>query len=31
MKTTLICTVGGSHQPILRAVEEVRPDHFGLG
>ncbi len=26
-KTTLICTVGGSHQPILRAIEQLRPDH----
>ena len=26
MPSTLICTVGGSHQPILRAIEENRPD-----
>ncbi len=27
MKATLICTVGGSHEPILRAISGVRPDH----
>jgi len=26
-KTTLLCTVGGSHQPIVRAIEHLRPDH----
>ncbi|QWF71552.1 TIGR02710 family CRISPR-associated protein [Methylomonas paludis] len=25
--TILICTVGGSHQPIVSAINEVRPDH----
>ncbi len=25
--TTLLCTVGGSHQPIVRAIEHLRPDH----
>ncbi|WP_022947123.1 TIGR02710 family CRISPR-associated CARF protein [Methylohalobius crimeensis] len=25
--TTLICTVGGSHQPIVRAVNELQPDY----
>lgn len=25
-RTTLFCTVGGSHQPILRAIESYRPD-----
>ncbi len=25
--TILICTVGGSHQPIVTAIEELRPDH----
>ncbi len=27
MKTILILTVGGSHEPILRAISGVRPDH----
>jgi len=27
MKTTLICTVGGSHQPIVTAIETLRPDY----
>ncbi len=27
MSLTLICTVGGSHVPVLRAIEENRPDH----
>ena len=27
MTTTLICTVGGSHQPIIKAIEHMRPDH----
>ncbi len=26
MKTTLICTVGGSHQPIVRAIQDTRPE-----
>ncbi len=26
MKTTLICTVGGSHQPIVRAIDTLQPD-----
>lgn len=26
MTQTLICTVGGSHQPIVSAIEELRPD-----
>lgn len=26
-QTILICTVGGSHQPIVSAIEELRPDH----
>lgn len=26
MKTLLICTVGGSHQPILKAIEAAQPD-----
>ena len=26
MKTLLICTVGGSHQPILKAITELQPD-----
>lgn len=26
MTTILICTVGGSHQPIVTAIKEVRPD-----
>ena len=26
MNTTLICTVGGSHEPILEAIRSVRPD-----
>lgn len=25
--TTLLCTVGGSHEPILAAIREVQPDH----
>ncbi len=27
MTTTLLCTVGGSHQPIIKAIEHLRPDH----
>lgn len=27
MRRVLICTVGGSHEPIIRAIESVRPDH----
>ncbi len=26
MNTTLICTVGGSHEPIVRAIESLAPD-----
>lgn len=26
MKTLLICTVGGGHQPIIKAIEESQPD-----
>ena len=26
MKTTLICTVGGSHEPIVKAIESLRPE-----
>lgn len=26
MNTLLICTVGGSHQPIVTAIREIRPD-----
>ncbi len=26
MKTCLICTVGGSHQPIVQAICEIKPD-----
>ena len=26
-KTILVCTVGGSHQPILNAIQEMRPAH----
>ncbi len=26
-KTTLLCTVGGSYQPIVKAIEHLRPDH----
>ena len=25
--TTLICTVGGSHQPIEKAIKSIQPDH----
>ena len=28
MKTYLFSTVGGSHQPILQAVEQLQPDHI---
>jgi len=28
MKTILILTVGGSHEPILRAIADVQPDHI---
>jgi len=27
MKTILICTVGGSHQPILKSIQESKPDY----
>ncbi len=27
MKTILICTVGGSHQPILKSILETKPDY----
>lgn len=27
MKTILICTVGGSHQPIVTAIKEQKPDY----
>ena len=27
MKTTLICTVGGSHEPIVKAIQALKPDH----
>lgn len=27
MNTVLLCTVGGSHQPILRAIESVQPEY----
>ncbi len=27
-KTVLICTVGGSHQPIVRAIEDLRPSRI---
>lgn len=27
MSTILLCTVGGSHQPILTSVKENRPDY----
>lgn len=27
MALTLVCTVGGAHKPVLRAIEETRPDH----
>ena len=27
MTTILICTVGGSHQPIVSAIKEQSPDH----
>jgi len=27
MTTTLICTVGGSHEPVVKAIEHLRPDH----
>lgn len=27
MTSTLICTVGGSHQPIVSAINELRPDY----
>ncbi len=27
IKTTLICTVGGSHQPILAAIRDTQPDY----
>ena len=26
VRTVLLCTVGGSHQPILKAIESVSPD-----
>ncbi len=27
IKTYLICTVGGSHQPVLKAISDINPDH----
>lgn len=27
MTTILICTVGGSHQPIVSAIQEQQPQH----
>ncbi len=28
MTTKLICTVGGSHEPITKAIKEVKPDYI---
>jgi len=27
MKTCLICSVGGSHQPIVKAIRDIKPDY----
>ena len=27
-RSILLCTVGGNHQPVLRAIEQISPAHF---